>query len=162
MKEWNIGDQVKVIDREAIPADRRVKIAGGDPALWTAVKSRLAGMVGEVVDKLYSEKNGCYVYKLQLVGFDRVSHAQFVCEDLEDLPKSKLRFEVEIFENVVCARLYDGDVQLGIGHGHVFHEGALGVMQAGSYAMKRCYENMGGTFPKGMCSDERRRKNGER
>ena len=69
MKEWNIGDQVKVIDREAIPADRKVKTAGGDPALWTAVKSRLAGMVGEVVDKLYSEKNGCYVYKLQLVGF---------------------------------------------------------------------------------------------
>lgn len=150
MKEWNIGDQVKVIDREAIPAERKAKTAGGDPALWTGPKSRLAGMVGEVVDKLYSEASGCYVYKLKLDGFERTSNALFVGADLEDLPKPKssLRFEVEIHENVVVARMYDGDVQLGIGHGHVMHENALGIMQAGSYAMKKCYMSMGGTFPK--------------
>ena len=152
MKEWNIGDQVKVIDREAIPADLKAKVANGNPALWTGPKSRLASMVGEVVDKLYSEASGCHVYKLKLDGFERTSHALFVGDDLEELPKPKvesaLRFEVEIHENVVIARMYDGDVQLGIGHGHVFHEGAMGIMQAGSYAMKKCYMSMGGTFPK--------------
>ena len=150
MKEWNIGDKVKVIDREAIPAEFKTKVANGNPALWTGPKSRLAGMVGEVVDKLYSEASGCHVYKLKLDGFERTSNALFVGADLEDLPKPKsaLRFEVEIHENVVVARMYDGDVQLGIGHGHVMHENALGIMQAGSYAMKKCYMSMGGTFPK--------------
>ena len=152
MKEWNIGDQVKVIDHAAIPAERRVKVAGGNPALWSASKSRLASMIGEVVDKLYSEAHGCHVYKLKLDGFDKISAALFIGDDLEELPKPKtessLRFEVEVHEDVVVARFYDGDVQLGIGHGHVFHEGAMGIMQAGSYAMKKCYMSMGGTFPK--------------
>ena len=152
MKEWNIGDQVKVIDREAIPADRKAKTANGNPALWTGPKSRLAGMIGEVTDKLYSEAYGCHVYKLKLDGFDKVSAALFIGDDLEELPKPKiesgLRFTVEIHEDVVVARLMDDDVQLGIGHGHVFHEGAMGIMQAGSYAMKKCYMSMGGICPK--------------
>ena len=150
MKEWNIGEKVKVIDREAIPADRKVKITNGNPALWTGVKSRLAGVVGEVVDKLYSEGSSCYVYKLHLEGFDRTSNALFIADDLEEPPKpqANLRFEVKILEDVVCARMLDGETQLGIGHGHVIHGGTLGVMQAASFAMRRCYESMGGTFPK--------------
>lgn len=156
MKEWNIGDKVKVIDRDAIPAERKVKIADGNPALWTGPKSRLVGMVGEVADKLYSEKFGCYIYKMHLDGFDRVSNALFVADDLESLPKptASLRFEIEILEDVVVARMFDGDTQLAIGHGHVFHDGALGIAQAGSYAMKKCYIAMGGSFPKkgGCCN----------
>lgn len=150
MKEWNIGNKVKVIDREAIPAECKAKIANGNPALWTGPKSRLAGMVGEVVDKLYSEAAGCHVYKLKMEGFDRASNALFVADDLEELPKKQasLHFEVKILEDVVCARMLDGETELGIGHGHVFHAGALGVMQAASFAMKRCYESMGGTFLK--------------
>lgn len=150
MKEWNIGDKVKVIERSEISADLKVKTAGGDPALWTGPKSRLAGMAGEISDKLWSEKFGCFVYKVHLDGFDRVSNAQFVAADLEELPQPKrdFRFEIEVLDNVVVARMYDGDVELGVGHGHVFHSGALGIMQAGSFAMKRCYEAMGGTFPK--------------
>jgi hypothetical protein len=156
MKEWNIGDQVKVIDHEAIPAERRVKSAGGNPALWSASKSRLTSMIGEVVDKLYSEAHGCHVYKLKLDGFDKVSAALFVGDDLEELPKPKveektesgIHFKVEIHDDVAVARMMDGEVQLGIGHGHVLHAGTLGIMQAASYAMKRCYESMGGTFPK--------------
>ena len=149
MKEWNIGNKVKVIDRDAIPAELKVKIANGNPALWTGPKSRLAGMVGVVVDKLYSEAAGCHVYKLKLEGFDRASNAVFVANDLEELPKptANLRFEIEILEDVVVARMFDGDTQLAIGHGHVFHDGALGIAQAGSYAMKKCYIAMGGSFP---------------
>ena len=150
MKEWNIGNKVKVIDREAIPTERKAKIANGNTTLWAGPKSKLAGMVGEVVDKLYSEAAGCYIYKLKLEGYDRVSSALFVADDLEELPKKQasLHFEVKILEDVVCARMLDGDTELGIGHGHVFHAGALGVMHAASFAMKRCYESMGGTFPK--------------
>ena len=156
MKEWNIGNKVKVIDRDAIPAELKVKIANGNTALWTGPKSRLAGMVGVVVDKLYSEAAGCHVYKLKLEGFDRASNAVFVANDLEELPKptANLRFEIEILEDVVVARMFDGDTQLAIGHGHVFHDVALGIAQAGSYAMKKCYIAMGGSFPKkgGCCN----------
>lgn len=154
MKEWNIGDQVKAIDLEEIPADRRVKTAAGNPALWSGSKSRLAGMVGDVVDKLYSEAHGCHVYKLQLGGFEKVSAALFIGEDLEELPKAEektergIHFKVDICGDVVVAQMMDGDMQLGIGHGHLLHSGNLGIMQAASFAMKRCYESMGGTFPK--------------
>ena len=152
MKEWNIGDKVKIVDYDAIPAYRRAKVAGRNPRLWSSSKARLAGTVGKVVDKLYSEAYDVFVYKLQIDSFDKVSAALFIGDDLEELPKPKtesgLRFTVEIHEDVVVARLMDGDVQLGIGHGHVLYEGAMGIMQAGSYAMKKCYMSMGGTFPK--------------
>ena len=109
-------------------------------------------MMGEVVDKLYSEAHGCNVYKLQLSGFDRPSATLFIGEDLEELPQPKtesgIHFKVEIHDDVAVARMMDGEVQLGIGHGHVLHAGTLGLMQAASYAMRRCYESMGGTFPK--------------
>lgn len=148
MKEWNIGDKVKIIDYDAVPAERRARTAGGNPGLWTSAKCRLSGLVGEVADKLYSEAYGVFVYKLHIDGFDKVSAALFIGDDLEDLPSptQNLRWELEILEKVVVARMYDGDVQIGIGHGHIFHEGTLGVMQAGSWAMKKCYEGMGGTF----------------
>ena len=41
MKEWNIGDKVKIVDYDAIPAERRVRTAGGNPGLWTSAKGRL-------------------------------------------------------------------------------------------------------------------------
>ena len=147
MKEWNIGDKVKVVEYDAIPAERRAKLAGGNPELWTSGKCRLSGLVGEVADKLYGEAYGCYVYKLNLEGYERTSNALFIGDDLEALPKKQnFRWEIELLENVVVARMYDGDVQLSIGHGHVFHDGALGIMQAASWSMKKCYEAMGGTF----------------
>lgn len=49
-------------------------------------------------------------------------------------------------ENLVAVRFYEdkGDKSTIIGraHGHVFHEGAEGIAQAGSYALKRLLEKI--------------------
>jgi hypothetical protein len=99
------------------------------------------------VDKLHSSLINDYVYRIE------GDQCLYTGNGLEAIPKeSSLRFEVEIHGNVVVARMYDGDVELGIGHGHVIHANALGIMQAGSYAMKQCYISMGGMLnsnPKG-------------
>lgn len=152
MKEWNIGDRVKVIGKDLISNERKCKCTNGNPTLWSSGKMRLCGATGEVVDKLRSEGFDCYVYRLRFDGAERPSTSQFCGDDLENLPgqeaQNGFRFSVQIIgENVVVARMHDGDAQLGVGHAHVFHGGALGIMQAASFAMKRCYESMGGTFP---------------
>ena len=50
--------------------------------------------------------------------------------------------------NVVVARLYetkDGEEkEIAKGHGHIIHEGAIGIAQASSYALKRIYEDLNG------------------
>ena len=43
----------------------------------------------------------------------------------------------------------DSKSSLAKGHGHMIHEGELGVAQAASYACKRLYESLGGEITKG-------------
>lgn len=38
----------------------------------------------------------------------------------------------------------DTETELGRGHGHMIHEGALGIAQASSYALKKIFEKMNG------------------
>jgi formylmethanofuran dehydrogenase subunit E len=58
------------------------------------------------------------------------------------------RFEIFRADNVMVAVMYeqDGGVEREIDrfHGHIIHEGAIGVAQAASYAMKKLYTNMNG------------------
>lgn len=150
MKEWNIGDKVRTLRADEIPQERKAERTGGDPRVWATSKFRLAGAVGEIMDKMHSEAYGEYLYKLRFDGADRVSTALFIGDDLHEIEPEKVDFRVdfEYLDGVVVARAMSGDRQLGIGHGHLLHEGALGLMQAASYAAKRCYMNMGGKFPK--------------
>ena len=59
-------------------------------------------------------------------------------------------YELEHLENMVIARFYEvkGECksELCRGHGHIIHEGAIGVAQAASYALKKIYEKLGGEF----------------
>ena len=34
--------------------------------------------------------------------------------------------------------------EIAKGHGHIFHEGVLGIAQAASYALKKLYQKLGG------------------
>ena len=150
MKEWNIGDKVRTLRADEIPQERKAKRTGGDPRVWATSKFKLAGAVGEIMDKMYSEACGEHLYKLAFDGCERASTALFVGEDLREVEPEKVDFRVEFeyLDGVVVARAMSGDRQLGIGHGHLLHEGALGLMQAASYAAKRCYMSMGGKFLK--------------
>ena len=61
----------------------------------------------------------------------------------EEVPHT-YRHEFEYLDNVVVAKFIeiDGDgneTELGRGHGHIIHDGASGIAQAASYALKQIW-----------------------
>jgi hypothetical protein len=60
------------------------------------------------------------------------------------LERATYSYEFDFAENLVIARLYEhkgeSKKMIARGHGHIFHDGALGIAQAGSYALKRIYK----------------------
>lgn len=117
------------------------------------VKSR-GGYSGEVRDALFSTNAGSWSYEVQ---DDKTgSVGTFKEEYLAPAPKLKdyhMQIQVDIANNVVIATLFEVEdpnmKPIAKGHGHLIHEGELGIAQAASYACKRLYEGLGGTINKG-------------
>lgn len=135
--EFKIGDRVQVREYANIVESHRSKAI-----------ARMHGKVGTVTDKLYNETHGDFVYRVKFDEYDKVSNKLWVaCElyILVEIPP-EYKFEFDYLDNVVVAVLYEviGDTKTEIerGHGHIIHEGALGIAQAGSYALKKLYEKM--------------------
>ena len=136
MTKFNIGDRVRVRDYYDLPEGVRNKSV-----------SPLCGKDGEIVDIIYSNAKKCLFYTIHLDGYDKPSHKLFT-EDCIDLVPEVVpvtyRYEFDFLENVVVARLIevaaDGtETEIAKGHGHHIHDGALGIAQAASYAMKRIW-----------------------
>lgn len=134
-----IGDTVRIKPREELPAD----------ILTTRVTS-LCGQEAEIIDRLFSESEGGYLYRVRLTGAQTVPVALFQEEALDLVVDEPVEYahEIEVLDNVVVARFYEvrgGErVELAKGHGHIIHDGAYGIAQAASYALKRIYQSMGG------------------
>ena len=139
--EFNIGERVRVKPYDEIPRGIKNKRYG-----------LLARLEGEIVDKLYSEAKGCTVYKIHFDDFDRPSKVDFVEGSFNLIEKEEVKYiyEFENLENLVVARLYEVKglikTEIAKGHGHIFHEGVLGIAQASSYALKKIYEKLNGDF----------------
>lgn len=137
--EFKIGDRVTVKEYESIPQKHQSKGV-----------ARLSGKQGTVMDKLYSEVNEGFIYKVHLDGYDRPSNKMFTEEQLYILIPipTEVKIEFEHLDNVVVAKLFEvvGDTKTEIarGHGHIIHDGTLGIAQAASYALKKLYEKMNG------------------
>ena len=139
MELFEIGDIVRVKDYNDIPADdRNVGLA------------RLCGEIGEIVDKLYSKALDRYVYTIKFDNFDATSKKLWIGTQIETYVEDEVTYdyEFEYIDNVVVAVLYEirGDekTEISRGHGHIIHEGAIGIAQASSYALKKIYEKMNG------------------
>ena len=107
------------------------------------------GGIGTIVDRMASDKTGKCYYKVHFEGRVKADSCLYKGEDLtvcEVTPEYIYEFEYP--ENLVVARLYQviGDKKIEIckGHGHVFHDGAYGVAQAASYALKKIAESLAG------------------
>ena len=136
--EIRIGQRVRVKEFEDIPEKVRSKGLG-----------KHAGKKGEIADIMWSNAKGCYVYRIILDGCADVSRTDFPAGSFHLLvPKEKPAYTYEFTygDNIVIARLYevtaDSKTEIGKGHGHVFHDGALGIAQAASYALKRIYHDL--------------------
>lgn len=132
--EFNIGDRVQVREYAEMPDYCKNKGI-----------AKLHGLVGTIVDKLASEASNGFLYRVRFDNSSRPSTTMFTDEQLHILLPINLdeySFKYEILDNVVVARFFDGETELGRGYGHIIHDGALGIAQAASYALKKLYQNM--------------------
>ena len=106
-------------------------------------------MKGEAVDRFLSERQQEYLYRIKLDGIN--TSAIHICTEDQLIPEvtepeTTYHFEIEVLENLVSARFYEdkGDKTSLIcrGHGHIFHDGAVDVAQAASYALKKITEKL--------------------
>lgn len=135
---FEIGDRVMVRSYEDLPEE--VKNVG---------LGKSAGKRGEIVDVLYSNLKSSYIYKVRFDGNEYPSKTEFpeeVLLDLSEQEKTRYVYEFEVLENLVVARLYevneDEKREIVKGHGHIFHDGLLGIAQASSYALKMIYKKL--------------------
>ena len=108
--------------------------------------------VGKVTDVMHSAYKDAYTYEVT----NQESAVQLFAEDELELASQKgysMTIQIDVASNVVIATLFeetdDTMRPLAKGHGHMIHNGELGVAQAASYACKRLYESLGGTINKG-------------
>ena len=143
---YNIGDKVIVKEADAI-----ISKSFGNPTAWTKRKASTAGAVGVIVDKMFSEAESEYLYRIRIEG-DNFTRASFYSEnDFEPFREKSAEqdefiIETEVVDNLCMAYMYKVEnnirTEIGRGHGHIIHEGAIGIAQATSYAMKKLYEKL--------------------
>lgn len=108
-------------------------------------KVKVYNRVGVVSDVLESRKGGI-LYEVQFEGEVEPCDTFFAEDSLEKIIEADptISFKIDITENVVIAIMIQDERQIARGHGHIIHEGAIGVAQAASYACKKLYESMNG------------------
>jgi hypothetical protein len=111
------------------------------------------GETGTIVDRMYSTREDKYFYSVKLDSRDEeVLYSSENLQKVEELPMDNFEFEVEILDGVVVCKVFKTDStyrvlggkkkEISRGHGHIIHEGDIGIMQAFSYAAKKAYEKL--------------------
>lgn len=148
--EFNIGDRIKVKEYSELSEDQKSK-RNENPRCFTPRKACLCGLIGKIVDKMYSEAYDVFVYKVLFDGCENPSASSFTADAFHLLPEKdevEYAYDIVMQDNVVIANLYEirnGERKwIARGHGHVFHDGVNGFAQASSYALKKVYEKLNG------------------
>lgn len=137
MTEFNIGDRVVVKEFEDIPSEGR-----------TRAVAKFSGLVGTVKDKLFSTASNDYIYVVHFDEYEKESNKMWRADHLTAYvePKKEYNLILDYADNVVVVIITEDGKEVGRGHGHIIHEGSIGIVQAASYALKKIYERRGGTF----------------
>ena len=116
------------------------------------VRIYATNLCGTVSDVLESKSTNETRYLVDLDGSDAYASNNMVYRERELEPfqekRKDYKFEIEMADNVVIAVAYEDGMAIARGHGHIMHDNLLGISQAASYAMRKCYEALGGTFQK--------------
>lgn len=104
---------------------------------------------GIISDIMFSYKYKENLYEVYSDDDADVLLGKFVASDLAEAPMARdfgMDIKIDIAQNVVIATLWEstGGVQkpLRRGHGHIIHDGEIGIAQAASYACRRLYESL--------------------
>lgn len=149
--EYNIGNKVIVNEQPTNLLDRK----NGDLTCWTQRKQDTIGKAGIITDKMFSEEINLFVYRIRFEGQYRTASSFYTADEISHYVEQKPQphknesdwvVETEVLSNVCVARIYrmeDGEKkEISRGHGHIIHEGDLGIVQAFSYAFKKAYEKI--------------------
>lgn len=108
---------------------------------------KVGSNTGKIIDRFFSEKNGSTHYYIEFDNGDREFCMEDVVLPIQEFNADDCAFSVDIAGNVVVLVLRDGSgKEIARGHGHLIHEGILGLAQAMSYAAKRLFYNAGGAL----------------
>lgn len=131
---YNIGDRIQIKAYKDLPEVDKTK-----------GKARVCGKSGKVIDALTKE-TGERVYMVHLDGYKEPSKALYSAEAFTKESGIEYAWTFEVLENVVVGIMYEvkGNQKTEVcrGHGHIIHEGVLGIAQAASYALKKAYEKL--------------------
>ena len=126
----------------------------GDKVIIThSTMAHATGKRATVIDRLYSEKENCNLFRVRLDGQKQSESNSYKESDLSAIneavdQKDSFSVEVAFQDNLAIATLYksnNGQKEVvEIGHGHVFYNGAVGIAQATSYACKKLLEKING------------------
>lgn len=107
------------------------------------------GETGKIVDRMYSEKEKEFYYGVNYDSRDVDEILLAKGNELRELSKENgenYEAEINLLNNVCVAIIYrkenGGKKEVCRGHGHIIHEGDIGVAQALSYAFKKAYEKL--------------------
>lgn len=135
--EFKIGDRIQIKEYKDLP--NKYQVNGFH---------KMAGKAGVILNALYSEADSEWLYLIDFDDFKR--SAKLWASDMLTLqPKEVVTYchEFDYLDNVVVARFYrikgEEKTEIARGHGHIIHEGDLGIAQAASYALKRIYDTLG-------------------
>lgn len=137
--EFKLNDRVAVKEYKSLPKHLRNKGI-----------AKLSGKQGTIVNKLFDPNVADFVYVIQFDEKNAPSSVLWTQDQLYILIAipTEYKVEIEVAENVVIATLWeikdDSKQIISKNHGHIIHEGALGVAQATSFACKRMFERVGG------------------
>lgn len=124
--DFKIGDKVRVVSYEELPAERKNKGV-----------ARACDRESVIIDKLFSSKENRYIYKVQLHAYNEPSSISFTDDMLAPTGGGNdLRLKVAIEPDGVSLELYRGDVRLRRSFGWLLYDGEYGVAQAVSWAAK--------------------------
>ncbi len=127
----------------------------GDVVRKKSVFTKAPAEKGTIVDKMYSEADSKFIYKVCFAN-DNVTFKGFYSEESlelwEEIVKANVYYivETEILENVAVVKILKREENSTVreeivrGHGHIIHEGDVGIVQALSYALKKAYEKING------------------
>ena len=107
----------------------------------------VGGEAGTIIDMFISKKGDRPHYYIEFDNGEREFCVEDVVFPLQESSADGCTVSVDIAENVVVMVLRDGNgKEIARGHGHLIHEGSLGIAQAVSYAGKRLFYNAGGAL----------------
>ena len=100
-----------------------------------------------IEDVLYSNKTDDWMYIVRFVDSPVAFSRPMLSNELQAVAPKSYSWEVfQADDNVIVAVMYEvcGDTKKEVSrcHGHIMHDGLIGVAQAASFAMKRIYIGM--------------------